>query len=150
MQQREWDRPSNNHWDSFKKEPADGSLKSMAIPTLNARIDVNYSEVFISRAKIFIFADCYGVEGLINLSMRKLHQALCGFRLSRARALDIVALARFCYDNLAPEKLRGLVMFYLACTAELMSEIGSFNELLRENGHFAADLACALVSSAEY
>lgn len=146
MQQKPWDQTWNDHWVRFTKEPAyGGGSDPKSIPLLNARMDEDYSEVFISQAKMFIFADCYGIEALINHSMHKLHQALCGFRLSRARVPDILALVRFCYDNLAPEKLRGLVAFYLACIVELVSEIGSFNELLKENGDFAADLACAMV-----
>lgn len=137
--------PSHPHWDRFKKDAKYGGKSDTAsIPTLNANMDADYSSVFISQAKIFIFADCYGVDKLAGLSMYKLHRSLSGFRLNRARSLDVVALAEFCYDTESPERLRKLVAHYVACIAELLYTIESFVELIRQNGDFAADVNCAM------
>ncbi|KAG6311860.1 hypothetical protein E4U22_002336 [Claviceps purpurea] len=69
-------------------------------PVLNpGSLDTNFTEVFILHAKIFLFAVHYEVAELTNLSLRKLHQALCGFRLSKERVGDIMSLVRFCFDQ---------------------------------------------------
>ncbi|KAG6315684.1 hypothetical protein E4U22_007661 [Claviceps purpurea] len=110
-----------------------------------------YSEFFIAHAKVFAFADCYGIDALMDLSMRRLHQALCGFRLSKTRVGDILALVRFCYERPGPEKLKRLVASYSAAimdpgVSNLMADC--FQKLLKERGDFAADMAWFLASRA--
>ncbi|KAG6135424.1 hypothetical protein E4U28_005394 [Claviceps purpurea] len=125
-------QPLNDHWDAFATSK-------------------EYSEFFIAHAKVFVFADCYGIDALVNLSMRKLHQALCGFRLSKARVGDILALVRFCYERPGPDKLKRLVASYSAAimdpgVSNLMADC--FQQLLKERGDFAADMAWFLASRA--
>ncbi|KAG6118797.1 hypothetical protein E4U13_008241 [Claviceps humidiphila] len=68
-------------------------------PVLNeGNMRLDFSAFFIAHAKVYIFADCYGVAGLLNLAMRKLHKALCGFRLSTLRIDDVVSLVDYCYN----------------------------------------------------
>ncbi|KAG5916578.1 hypothetical protein E4U42_007594 [Claviceps africana] len=152
--QEEWSRPGNEHWSKFTQNPAYGYDKSSATPVLNAgSLDADYSEFFIAHAKVFVFADCYGVEGLAELAMQKLHAALCGFRLSRERLDDVLALVRFCYERPGPDKLRRLVASYTAGIVDSASPADCFRGVLQERGDFAADvawfLACRLVRSAE-
>ncbi|GAB0138169.1 hypothetical protein EsDP_00006413 [Epichloe bromicola] len=145
--QRKWKQPVDKYWITFTEDVAYGYIpNSPAAPILNEKMGIDYSDFFISHAKVFIFADCYGVEDLMNLSMRKLHQALCGFRPSPERISDILALVRFCYDNPAPEKLKEILASYLACYTESVFLVSGFKELLRKKGDFAADLACAMAS----
>ncbi|KAG6065305.1 hypothetical protein E4U32_007474 [Claviceps aff. humidiphila group G2b] len=123
---RQWRRPRNSLWRRFiqSKEyknqahssdsymiPYETSCKTWSEtddidePYFNTGdMDKDYSELFISHAaarhaKIFVFAQYYGVEALMGLSMRRLHKALCGFGLSRERIGDILALIRYCYDR---------------------------------------------------
>ncbi|KAG5914515.1 hypothetical protein E4U61_005619 [Claviceps capensis] len=128
---RQWRRPRNNLWCRFiqSKEyknqahssdsymiPYEASCKTwpetddIDEPYFNNEdMDRDYSKLFISHAKIFVFAQYYGVEALMGLSMRRLHKALCGFGLSRERIGDILALIRYCYDRPGPEKLKKMV-----------------------------------------
>ncbi|KAG6063447.1 hypothetical protein E4U32_001242 [Claviceps aff. humidiphila group G2b] len=121
-------------------------------PVLNpGSMRTDYSEFFIAHAKVFTFADCYGIDALMDLSMRRLHQALCGFRLSKTRVGDILALVRFCYERPGPEKLKKLVASYSAAimdpgVSNLMPDC--FQQLLKERGDFAADMAWFLASRA--
>ncbi|KAG5987056.1 hypothetical protein E4U52_007961 [Claviceps spartinae] len=130
---------------------------SAATSVLNpGSMGTDYSQFFIAHAKVFIFADRYGVTGLLDLSMPKLHEALCGFRLSKARVGDILALVRFCYEVPCPEKLRRLVASYSAAImdSEVSREVAKgFKELLKEREGFGADMAwfmaCRLTGSME-
>ncbi|KAG6108785.1 hypothetical protein E4U13_006307 [Claviceps humidiphila] len=175
---RQWRRPRNSLWRRFiqSKEyknqahssdsymiPYETSCKTwpetddIDEPYFNTEdMDKNYSELFISHAKIFVFAQYYGVEALMGLSMRRLHKALCGFGLSRERIGDILALIRYCYDRPGPEKLKKMVASYSAAivnsqVSDVVAEC--FQGLLRERGDFAADmawfLACRVTHSTE-
>ncbi|KAG5954254.1 hypothetical protein E4U57_004681 [Claviceps arundinis] len=91
---QKWSRPSNDDWKKFVQSIEYGfEAKTADAPELNeGNMRVDFSAFFIAHAKVYIFADCYGVAGLLSLAMRKLHKALCGFRLSTLRIGDIVSL----------------------------------------------------------
>ena len=143
MRKKPWPEPANKHWLRFTKDEQYGAPSSPA-PISNPSMEADYSQAFILHAKVFIFADCYNMECLAKVSLHKLHAILCGFRLSTERVPDIIALARFCYDKSAPEKLRDLVTSYFSCVVESTYEIASFQEFLRGNADFASDLVCAM------
>ncbi|KAG6075810.1 hypothetical protein E4U15_005431 [Claviceps sp. LM218 group G6] len=151
---RGWDDPDNEAWSNFY----DGDLAigedleilpavgdDLAVkPLIEGSMTTDYSEFFIAHAKVFVFADYYGVVELMNLSMARLHKALCLFRLSSERIGDILALVRFCYERPGPDRLKKLVASYSAavidpCVSEDVAQ--SFQELLKERGDFAADIA---------
>ncbi|KAG5914776.1 hypothetical protein E4U61_005329 [Claviceps capensis] len=126
-------------------------------PVLNAgSMETDFTEFFIAHVKVFLFADCYGVAELLELSIRKLHQALCGFRLSKARVGDVLALVRFCYELPCPDRLKKLLASYSAAImdVEVSRDVAkSFKDLLKEREDFGADvawfLACRLTGSTE-
>ncbi|KAG5987075.1 hypothetical protein E4U43_005248 [Claviceps pusilla] len=155
--QQEWSRPTNEHWIRFSQNTAYG-YDRRTIPSepiiLNAMsLDTDYSEYFIAHAKVFVFADYYGVEDLMDLAMQKLHGALCGFRLSRERLDDVLALVRFCYERPAPDKLKRMVASYAAGVVDSAVPADCFKEVLKDMEDFAADVAwfmvCRLKGSGE-
>ncbi|KAG6063452.1 hypothetical protein E4U13_006306 [Claviceps humidiphila] len=147
---RGWPEPGNEAWlnfcdgKDFEILPAVGDDDSAVKPLREGGMATDYSEFFIAHAKVFVFADYYGVVELMNLSMARLHKALCLFRLSSERIGDILALVRFCYERPGPDRLKKLVASYSAavidpCVSEDVAQ--SFQELLKERGDFAADIA---------
>ncbi|KAG5961162.1 hypothetical protein E4U57_007819 [Claviceps arundinis] len=113
----------------------------------NRHMDKEYYKEFIPHAGIFVFAQYYGVEELMNLSIQRLHEALCGFSLSRERIGEILALIRYCYDQPGSERLKRMVAMYSAAVVnsqipDVVAEC--FRDLLRERGDFAADMALFL------
>ncbi|KAG5933481.1 hypothetical protein E4U59_006855 [Claviceps monticola] len=171
---KELGRPVNNHWTAFEKSEEYGyqefssnrvncpdcrrKIQAPVVPILNTwSMDTDYSQLLIAHAKIFVFADCYGIDALMNVAIQKIHKALCEFRLSRVRVDDILALVRFCYEQPAPEKLRKLVASYSAAIMDsnvstVLAEC--FQDVLKESGEFAADiawfLACRVTGSTKY
>ncbi|KAG6078062.1 hypothetical protein E4U16_001688 [Claviceps sp. LM84 group G4] len=115
------------------------------VPFLNVdHMDKDYSELFISHARIFVFAQCYGVEALMDLSMQRLHETLCGFSLSTERINDVLALIRYCYEQPGLERLKKMVAMYSAAVVNSDIQdlvIEDFEDLLKERGDFAADMA---------
>ncbi|KAG5931586.1 hypothetical protein E4U59_000197 [Claviceps monticola] len=137
-----------------------GRTREMTVlpaPVLNTgSMETDFTEFFIAHVKVFLFADCYGVAELMELSIRKLHQALCGFRLSKARVGDVLALVRFCYERPCSDRLKKLLASYSAAImgVEVSRDVAkSFKELLKEREDFGADvawfLACRLTGSTE-
>ncbi|KAG6019873.1 hypothetical protein E4U19_006852, partial [Claviceps sp. Clav32 group G5] len=147
---RDWPEPGNESWidfcdgKGFEILPVAVENDSAVKPLREGSMSTDYSEFFIAHAKVFVFADYYGVVELMNLSMARLHKALCLFRLSSERIGDILALVRFCYERPGPDRLKKLVASYSAavidpCVSEDVAQ--SFQELLKERGDFAADIA---------
>ncbi|CCE31550.1 uncharacterized protein CPUR_05403 [Claviceps purpurea 20.1] len=66
-------RPTNVHWKKFTKATEYGSFGYAT--SFSRIIDTDDSDYFIPHAKIFIFADCYGVAELLDLALQKLHGA---------------------------------------------------------------------------
>ncbi|KAG6065304.1 hypothetical protein E4U32_007473 [Claviceps aff. humidiphila group G2b] len=101
----------------------------------NGDMEQNYSELFISQAKIFVFAEYYGISA---------------FEREDRLIEDVLALIRYCYDRPGIEKLKEMVAAYSAAIIDAqVSDVVAecFRDVLRERGDFAADIACHLVSS---
>ncbi|KAK5726339.1 hypothetical protein LTS12_027452, partial [Elasticomyces elasticus] len=82
-----------------------------------------YTDVFLSHAQLYVFADRYDVEGLRELALYKLHQTLVEFNLFKERIGDVSELLCYAYDNTperlgCQERLRDLVLRYVACHIE--------------------------------
>ncbi|KAG6062522.1 hypothetical protein E4U32_002237 [Claviceps aff. humidiphila group G2b] len=141
------ERPSNTHWEMFtlgKEYGNFGSSTNHKILSDPKSVYTSHSRFLIAHAKIFIFADCYGVAGLLDLAMQKLHKALCGFQLSLERIGDILDLVRFCYERPCPDKLKRLVASYSAAIVDSRGKnvaAECFRGLMKERGDFAADMA---------
>lgn len=102
-----------------------------------------HADIFVHHAQVYVLADRYGITRLMDVSFHKLHQALVEYVVSENRLHDIVALLRFCFAELVPERLRQLVVHYAACKVEELWKSEEFQELLEEYG----SLSKALVGS---
>lgn len=129
-------------WNQFKKlnydvPPPPPSPEKMRSPSL-----MNHSEVFLSHARIYVLADYYDIEALMVLSLKRLHQALVGFELSRNRADDVTAVVDYCYGNTVDkggnqDRLRYLLALYTACKVETMWPSTYFQEILERSGELS-------------
>jgi len=105
----------------------------------------DYSQVLLSHARLYVFSDRYECNGLRDLSLQKLRLTLSRFTLHQSRLADIVDLARYTYAHTAEhefgrDKLRTLVIDYMACVIERFLRRRDLTELVRKNGDFAVDL----------
>ncbi len=128
-------------WTAFKEHRY---LEAIPLPQLlrNGERE-DYTEVFLSHAKMFIFAEYRGIRSLEMLSLHKLRDILAAFKLHKARISDIVQLIRYTYENTGDESarvLRDLVADYAACNAEEMWQSEDFRNLLEVYGDYAKDI----------
>ncbi|KAM5347236.1 hypothetical protein ACJ41O_010241 [Fusarium nematophilum] len=103
-------------------------------------------KAFVSHAKVYLFAECYGIEELKRLSAMKLWQLLGDYRVDEAGVADVVYLVDFVYGNTAGELLPGceqlgrVVSVFAACCVEKLWEGEEFRELVKEGGEFVVAL----------
>lgn len=114
-------------------------------PRRNRESCEDYTEVFLSHARLYVFAETYDIGPLKLLSIHKLQRTLTSFTLYRRRIGDIVDLMRYTYLNTADlsesaDSLRVLVIHYAACFVEELAQSAQFQSLLEEVGQLARDL----------
>ena len=109
-------------------------------PRANQEPDENYTEVFLSHARLHVFADMYDIQPLKTLAFDQLHYTLAIFTLHRQRTGDIVNLLRYVYANTTLDvnadagHLRTMLKQYVAYEMSALMKDERFNELLIEDG----------------
>lgn len=68
-------------------------------PRANCAPSEDYTNVFLSHAHVYVFAEKFDIQLLKRLALKNLHQTLAKFTLWPECVGDIVALARFMYDD---------------------------------------------------
>ncbi|KAI1960267.1 hypothetical protein LOZ58_003989 [Ophidiomyces ophidiicola] len=119
-------------------------------PRRNMNPYEDYTEVFLCHARLYTFADKYDIPGLKAACLYKLHKTLVDFTLYKERRQDIVELVQYTYlntrDMIEPmEKLRFLVIRYVASVAQELVQSTQFIELLGNMGQVGRDLIPLLV-----
>lgn len=110
------------------------------------------TDVFLSHARLYVFADTYDIERLRVLSLQKLHQSLVNFTLFAERTTDIALLLQYAYQH-TPERtdtmddLRELLMRYVCCHLEQIKSNSVFQETLKAENSSSVDLIESLLPS---
>ncbi|KAI6612067.1 hypothetical protein MCOR14_011763 [Pyricularia oryzae] len=89
------------------------------------------ADILIYHCQVYVLADRYGITRLMDVSLQKLHQALVKSKIPKNNLNGIVALVRFCYGELVPEKLRQMVIHYISCNVEACGRLRSFRSFWR-------------------
>lgn len=97
--------------------------------------------VLLSHARLHVFADCYGIPRLADMSMHRLSQELLKLNVAPDVGTDIVELLRYAYEEPAPESLRNHLALYAACKASELWTDPKFRELVATHG----DLGLAML-----
>jgi hypothetical protein len=114
----------------------------------NWAAEENYTPVFLGHARLYVFAEKYGISTLRTLTLSKLHQTLVYFTLFDERIGDIIALVRYAYSNdntpdhegEKVDSLRRLVAQYIVRESMTFGNTEEFRSLLEEGGPFVRDL----------
>ena len=126
------------------KYPLPETTQSPTPPSVNRAPAEDYTEVFISHARIYVFAEKYDVQPLKALAIHQLHATLTVFGLWRERIGDIVALLRYSYANTVDledgnEDLRMMLMHYVESKMDALIKADEFTELLEERESLLRD-----------
>ncbi|CZT15361.1 uncharacterized protein RCC_01224 [Ramularia collo-cygni] len=126
------------------------SMKSNSIYRRNAGPSEDYSEVFLSHAQVYVFADKYDISALRSLALHHLHKTLVSFTLYPEGVCNVAKLFRYVYHHTAErdgkmDELRALVIEYAACYIEDMVANEVFQEVLRAENSASVDLIVMLL-----
>ena len=104
----------------------------------------DYTQVFLSHARIYVFAERYDIKVLKMLALKKLHEALVVYRLFPERIGDITALLKYDYANTgllkgSIENMKEMLTHYMACETETLLSTKKFKGLLKEDGTLLND-----------
>lgn len=133
-------------WNEFKNQRASanfGAFRSAGLFSPAVRSNYaheDYTNHFLLHARVYVFADCYGIAGLMDLSLNELHGTLVRFTLHSERINDVVALIRYCYENQVPEPLREVVTLYAACKLQKLWLSEEFHALVETYGELSKNL----------
>lgn len=104
----------------------------------------DYSPVFLGHARLYVFAEKWGIESLQTLALHKLHATLCGYKPYKGRYGDVVELIKYTYQNTPTQKrkdrLRALVTKYVVQEQIQIAKSEPCLSLVEDEGSFARDL----------
>ena len=131
--------------ESFISRKSTTRQEHIAVPPTrpNKRPDEDYTEVFLSHAKLHVFADKYDIQTLKMLSLENLQLTLAVFTLYEERTGDITALLRYIYDcaQILPgmDEMRGLMIEYMAFEMETLMKDQGFKDLMEHRRDLIED-----------
>ncbi len=127
--------------------PEDELISSVA--RANTAPSEDYTNVFLSHAHVYVFAEKFDIRPLKRLALKNLHQTLEKFTLWPECVGDIVVLARFMYNPMAEpaneaESLRNILKRYIGYEMDVLIGAADFRDLLEENRELLDDV-CSMV-----
>lgn len=126
------------------------NILSMCESRPNMSAEEDYTPVLVGHARLYVFADRYGIGALKALVLNKLHFTLCNFTPYQVRYGDVLELVSYTYDNtvagIRSGDLRDLVLRYLVCeSAKRILRSKQCLSLIEDGGPFASDLCLMLI-----
>lgn len=115
-----------------------GDEQTIPTPHANVSPSEDYTEVFLSHARVYVFAEKFNIRPLKRLALTILHKTLSVFNFFPECVDDIAALIRFAYnETLKPAKgvepMRNMLKLYMDIEIFLMSTSADFRDALYEN-----------------
>lgn len=110
----------------------------------NTDASEEYTDVFLSHARLYTFAEEWDIQALKRLALKNLHQTLSAFTLWPECVGDVIALLRFAYEytsrpEVGQEPIRNLLNQYVTYEMDKMVETASFRDFLEESRDFLDD-----------
>ncbi|KAK1755496.1 hypothetical protein QBC47DRAFT_380525 [Echria macrotheca] len=128
--------PENALWKEFT------NACSTAIQPVTRPGAVSHNgNILLSHARLYVFADCYDMPRLADMSFDKLGLALLKLDVTPEAVTHIIELLRYAYDEPAPEKLQNHLALYATCKASVLWADKKFRELVATH----SDLAVAIL-----
>lgn len=127
-----------------------GDVRVKKEPLENSTPSEDFTAVFLSHARVYVFAEQYDIQPLKRFALNTLYTTLKTFQLWPENVGDLVALIRFVYENtLKPdnkvEPMRNMLMLFVGCQMGELIEVDGFRGLLGENTELVFDF-CSMVA----
>lgn len=117
----------------------------------NTDASEDYTDVFLSHARLYTFAETWDIQPLKRLALRNLHQTLAAFTLWPEYVKDVVTLLRFTYGHTAQpqdgqEPMRSMLNKYITYEIDKMLGEDIFQDFLAESRDFLDDFCSDMKS----
>lgn len=111
----------------------------IAPPRPNQIPEEDYTDVFLSHAQLYVFAEEYDIQSLKVLAFEELHATLAIYHLYRKRTGGIVELLRYVYANTREptkgiEDMRTLMTQYVGSEMDTLIHDRDLKKLMIEDG----------------
>ena len=125
----------------------------------NTTKDQDFTEVFLSHAKLYVFAEEKVIQPLKTLALEELHATLAAFDLHDCRTGDVLSLIEYVYENTSQlkrdqwEDLREVLADYMSWQMETLMKDEDFRSLavtMKRNGIEFLDDVFAMVMKRLY
>lgn len=103
----------------------------------------------LCHAKVYVFADCYGIVPLMTLSFNKLHESLVNLNFHAESLAGLVTLMQYCYETPSPSDLKNIVILFGACEVERLRNNELFKDLLHAHPEIGTDMFWATLDRLE-
>ncbi|KAI4260287.1 MAG: hypothetical protein L6R42_004144 [Xanthoria sp. 1 TBL-2021] len=112
---------------------------SVPPPLPNQSPKGNYTDVFLSHAQLYVFAEKYDIQTLKILALENLQASLAIFTLYEERTGDIIALLQYVYANTSEpidgvEDLRTLLTHYMGYEMDTLMKDEEFRDVMPADG----------------
>ena len=116
----------------------------MPAPRSNLHPQEDYTEVFLSHARLYVFAEKYDIQPLKKLCHQKLNHTLATYTLYPERVGDVTTLLKYVYANTAEtisgtEDVRTMLAHYVGTEMDTLIKYGEIKDLMLENGDLLGD-----------
>lgn len=104
----------------------------------------DYTEVLLSHARLYVFAEKYDIQPLKKLSRQKLQHTLAIYTLYPERVGDITTLLKYVYANTSEtidgiEDIRTMLAHYVGTEMDTLIKYGEIKDLMLDNGEMLGD-----------
>lgn len=108
------------------------------MPRANSGPKEDYTNTFLSHARLYVFAEKFDIQPLKRLILKNLHQTLCIFTLWPECIVEVVALFEYVYSNTVPacngdEPMRRMLSLYIGYEMQPLLEAAAFRDLLKKD-----------------
>lgn len=108
-------------------------------PRPNQESNEDYTDVFLSHAQLYVFAEKYDIQTLKTLALENLQNVLAIFTLYEERTGDIIALLRYVYMNTSElidghKEMRTLLTHYVGYEMDTLMKDEEFRDLMIADG----------------
>ncbi len=130
--------------ESFISQYDDWGSDLLPAPRSNKHPQEDYTEVLLSHARLYVFAEKYDIQPLKRLSGQKFHHTLAIYTLYPERVGDITTLLKYVYANTSEtidgvEDIRMMLAHYVGTEMDTLIKYGEIKDLMLDNGEILRD-----------
>ncbi|KIW75220.1 hypothetical protein Z517_11994 [Fonsecaea pedrosoi CBS 271.37] len=119
-------------------------------PYKNYTPSESLTEMLLSQARLYVFADRYVIESLRSLVLYKMRRSLASLKLFPERGPEVFLLVQYVYENTREgDDLRALLTQFIACMITVFLQHPDWDGFIRQQHIFTMDLLKHLRDSVE-